>query len=79
MADPEKKKKKSSTSTTTSNSNKRNKESFHEDLDKFTSSNSTIEIEGEFDVVIVGAGFAGLTAARDLAEQGFSVVVVEAR
>jgi monoamine oxidase len=31
------------------------------------------------DVVVVGAGFAGLTAARDLVHRGHSVVVLEAR
>lgn len=31
------------------------------------------------DVVVVGAGFAGLTAARQIAHSGHSVVVVEAR
>jgi monoamine oxidase len=32
-----------------------------------------------YDAVVVGAGFAGLTAARELSRQGFSVRVVEAR
>ncbi|MEK6277028.1 MAG: flavin monoamine oxidase family protein [Actinomycetota bacterium] len=31
------------------------------------------------DVVVIGAGFAGLTAAREVAKQGRSVIVLEAR
>lgn len=31
------------------------------------------------DVIVVGAGFAGLTAARELTRQGFSVHILEAR
>lgn len=31
------------------------------------------------DVVVIGAGFAGLVAARDLGERGYHVVVLEAR
>lgn len=31
------------------------------------------------DVVVIGAGFAGATAARDLTERGLDVIVVEAR
>ena len=38
------------------------------------------EIEGDGGtVIVIGAGFAGLGAARDLAQAGFDVVVVEAR
>jgi monoamine oxidase len=33
----------------------------------------------EHDVVVVGSGFAGITAARDLRDQGRSVLVLEAR
>lgn len=33
----------------------------------------------QYDVVVVGAGFAGLTAARELSRQGLSVRIVEAR
>ncbi|MDV3126023.1 FAD-dependent oxidoreductase [Mycobacterium sp. 21AC1] len=32
-----------------------------------------------YDVVVIGAGFAGLTAARDLAKDGKRVLIVEAR
>jgi phytoene dehydrogenase-like protein len=31
------------------------------------------------DVVVIGAGFAGIAAARDLSEAGRSVVILEAR
>jgi monoamine oxidase len=33
----------------------------------------------EADVIVIGAGFAGLTAARELAQKGVSVLVLEAR
>lgn len=70
----EKKKTKSSKRTKTET------ESFHENLETFSSSTNANETEsGNFDVIVVGAGFAGLSAARELAQSGFSVVVVEAR
>jgi monoamine oxidase len=36
-------------------------------------------LDHQVDVVVVGAGFAGLVAARDLRERGLRVVVLEAR
>ncbi|SDX64785.1 NAD(P)/FAD-dependent oxidoreductase [Roseicitreum antarcticum] len=35
-------------------------------------------VDGRFDVVVIGAGFTGLNAARKLARQGVSVAVLEA-
>jgi phytoene dehydrogenase-like protein len=36
-------------------------------------------LRSQFDVIVVGAGLAGLTAARDLAKVGKKVLVLEAR
>ncbi|MFE5706843.1 flavin monoamine oxidase family protein [Rhodococcus koreensis] len=33
----------------------------------------------DFDAIVIGAGFAGATAARDLAQGGYSVLLLEAR
>ncbi|HWH26251.1 MAG TPA: NAD(P)/FAD-dependent oxidoreductase [Pseudolysinimonas sp.] len=39
----------------------------------------TVSTTTRADVVVVGAGFAGLTAARDLTREGKSVIILEAR
>ncbi|MBB6627575.1 FAD-dependent oxidoreductase [Nocardioides sp. KIGAM211] len=35
--------------------------------------------EAEYDAIVIGAGFSGLVAARDLSEQGHTVLVLEGR
>jgi NADPH-dependent 2,4-dienoyl-CoA reductase/sulfur reductase-like enzyme len=40
---------------------------------------STKELKSNYDVVVIGAGFTGLTAARDLSTAGKSVLLIEAR
>lgn len=39
----------------------------------------TLEVDIEADVCVVGGGFAGLSAAIELADRGYSVVVLEAK
>jgi phytoene dehydrogenase-like protein len=36
-------------------------------------------VSDAFDVVVIGAGFAGLRAARDLSDAGVRVALLEAR
>src|SRR4051812_8660941 len=36
-------------------------------------------VETSYDVIVVGGGFAGVTAARDLSDQGLDVLLLEAR
>src|SRR5262245_48261925 len=42
-------------------------------------SRSKLTVDLDVDVCIVGAGLAGLTAAREIVRRGWSVVVVEAQ
>lgn len=35
--------------------------------------------DGQYDVVVIGGGFAGVTAARDLGQAGYRVLLLEAR
>ncbi|GAB1198053.1 hypothetical protein APSETT444_007360 [Aspergillus pseudonomiae] len=37
------------------------------------------DLSSSYDVIVIGAGFAGLTAARDLAFKGKKVLIIEAR
>lgn len=36
-------------------------------------------IDNTYDVIVIGAGFAGLVAARELAAKGLKVLIIEAR
>jgi lysyl oxidase-like protein 2/3/4 len=40
---------------------------------------STKALKPFYDVIVIGAGFTGLTAARDLSTAGKSVLLIEAR
>jgi NADPH-dependent 2,4-dienoyl-CoA reductase/sulfur reductase-like enzyme len=40
---------------------------------------STKDLKSNYNVIVIGAGFTGLTAARDLSTAGKSVLLIEAR
>ncbi|KAF4447081.1 hypothetical protein F53441_9380 [Fusarium austroafricanum] len=40
---------------------------------------SSTRIDNTYDSIVIGAGFAGLVAARDLAAKGLNVLIIEAR
>ncbi|UVC12272.1 FAD-binding oxidoreductase (plasmid) [Rhizobium sp. TH2] len=50
---------------------------WHDTAPKFTGA-SAGPVEGDFDVAVIGGGFTGLAAARQLAKSGARVVVLEA-
>jgi glycine/D-amino acid oxidase-like deaminating enzyme len=51
---------------------------WHATAPRFTNAASG-NVEGKFDVAVVGGGFTGLSAARQLAKSGVRVVLLEAR
>ena len=62
------------------------KEGMHFQNDKVTEGlyteaaiQSTKDLKSNYDVIVIGAGFTGLTAARDLSTAGKSVLLIEAR
>jgi monoamine oxidase len=62
------------------------KEGMHFQNDKVTEGlyteaaiQSTKNLKANYDVIVIGAGFTGLTAARDLSTAGKSVLLIEAR
>ncbi|PMD33319.1 putative flavin-containing amine oxidase [Hyaloscypha variabilis F] len=62
------------------------KEGMHFQNDKVTEGlyteaaiQSTKDLKSTYDVIVIGAGFTGLTAARDLSTAGKSVLLIEAR
>ena len=55
-----------------------NRSSYYEASYKRSQALPALQGEVTVDVVVVGAGFAGLSGALHLAEKGYSVVVLEA-
>ena len=55
-----------------------NRNSYYEASAQRPAAQPALQENLECDVVLVGAGFAGLTAAIELAQRGYSVVVLEA-
>ena len=53
--------------------------SFTEGLETDAVVQSSRSIQSNYDVVVIGSGFAGLIAARDVAYKGLKVLLVEAR
>lgn len=51
----------------------------HEGLYTEAAIESTKSLKPFYDVIVIGAGFTGLTAARDLSTAGKSVLLIEAR
>ena len=54
------------------------RENFYESSVQRSPTGAVLQGSVQADVLVIGAGFAGLTAAIDLAKQGFKVVVLEA-
>jgi len=54
-------------------------DSVHEGLYTEAAIESTKSPKPFYDVIVIGAGFTGLTAARDLSTAGKSVLLIEAR
>jgi len=54
-------------------------DTIHEGLYTEAAIESTKALKPFYDVIVIGAGFTGLTAARDLSTTGKSVLIIEAR
>ena len=50
-----------------------------EGLETNAVNSSRVSRETDYDVVVIGAGFAGLVAARDLSKDNLKVLILEAR